>query len=78
MSTMGSFPKRKQCNEPLLTATEMAEQLGVSMQSMLRYMRYHNGPTHEIVSKGNSTTKTYFKPSEVRKWWNQLKSNRNE
>jgi len=76
MSSVGTFPKRKQQREPLLTAAEMAEELGMSMQSMLRYMRHHNGPKHEMVAKRNATTITYFKPSAVRAWWKQVKESK--
>lgn len=76
MSNVGTFPKRKQQREPLLTAGEMADELGVSVQSMLRYMRHHNGPKHEMVAKRNATTITYFKPSTVRAWWKQVKESK--
>lgn len=73
MPNVGTFPKRKQRREPLLTAAEMAQELGLPMQSMLMCMRHNNGPKHEMVAKRNATTITYFKPSEVRRWWQQLK-----
>lgn len=73
MSTLGSFPKRKQRREPLMTATEMAADLGMSVQSMTNYMRHRNGPAHEMVARRNATTITYFKPSAVRAWWKQAK-----
>lgn len=76
MATIGSFPKRKQQREPLLTAAEMAQELGMSVQSMLLYMRHRNGPKHEMVAKRNNTTITYFKPSEVRRWWQQAKESK--
>jgi predicted DNA-binding transcriptional regulator AlpA len=76
MATIGSFPKRKSNREPLLTANEMAQELGLSMQSMLLYMRHNNGPKHEMVARRNATTITYFKPSEVRRWWQQLKESK--
>lgn len=78
MSTLGTFPKRKQQREPLLTANEMASELGLSLQSMLMYMRYNNGPKHEMIAKRNDTTITYFKPSVVRTWWKQVKEKTHE
>ena len=74
MINIGTFPKRHQNRETLLTANEMAEELGVSLQSMLMYMRHNNGPKHEMVAKRNNTTITYFKPSVVRAWWKKLKT----
>lgn len=73
MSGMGAFPRRKQNREPLLTATEMARELGMPLNTMRNYMRYRNGPKPELVSVGSGTTKAYYKPSEVRRWWAQVK-----
>jgi len=68
MTGIGTFPKRKQNHEPMLTATEIADELGIPRQSMLAYAQHRNGPKRALVSKG----KSYFKPSEVRRWWKQM------
>lgn len=70
---VGVFPKKMQRHEPLLTATEMAGELGLSMHTLNNYIRYRNGPKPELKSNGSGTSKVYFKPSEVRLWWSQVK-----
>lgn len=73
MANVGAFPKRKQNREPMLTATELAQEFGLPLNTLRNYMRYRNGPKPSLISNGSGTTKTYFKPSEVRRWWAQVK-----
>lgn len=66
---MGVFPKRKQHNEPLVSVKDLAQEFGVTVQALSAFMQHHNGPKHEIVSSRG----TYFKPTEVRRWWKTIK-----
>lgn len=52
-------------SEKLLTPTEMAEQLGVTRQTIYRWANENNLPYHEI----GPAKRKRFKESEVKKWY---------
>ena len=60
--------------EPLKTAPEMAEALGITVRAMATYLGQNAGPAPAI--KVNSSqcamSRTYYKPSAVKKWWRDL------
>lgn len=73
MSSIGTFPKRNRNNEPLMSLKELAKEFNIKPYALKAYLQHYNGPKNEIVSKDAITTKTYFKPTEVRAWWKQIK-----
>lgn len=60
-------------SEPLRMLGEMAEEFGVSVLSLGQLLSRRNGPVPVHGSKTISQ-KTYYKPSEMRKWWKEVGS----
>lgn len=55
---------------PLMTLKELAEQFGVSVYSLAALMRSDaNAPKCIRRCATADTTKAYYVPAEVRKWW---------
>lgn len=61
-------------SEPLKTAPEMAEALGITVRAMVLYMSKNSGPGHALQFSGTQRAmqRTYYTPSVVKKWWRVL------
>jgi len=65
-------PKVKR--EPLRLLSEMAEEFGVTPLSLGQRLGQRNGPRPEIGKNSRVGLKSYYRPSEVRKWWKEVGS----
>lgn len=66
--------------EPLKTAPEMAESLGLTVRAMVLYLGKNAGPVPALKFAGSqrSMGRTYYTPSAVKKWWSSLLETRPE
>lgn len=61
--------------EPLATADEMAEELGVTRFVLLRRMTARNGPKPVFRHNSSAQSRCWYRPSEVRAWWSETGAN---
>lgn len=64
-------PNRK----PLRNTKELAEEFGVSVQTLLNLLRLRSGPERIMLSKGAAGDVSWYDPDAVRKWWKTLERN---
>lgn len=60
---------------PLRSKQEMAEEFGISMQSLAGLMRTHAGAPKPCITHGTPSTKTkieHYDPREMRAWYAQV------
>ncbi len=64
----------KMQREPLRLLTEMAEEFGVTPKTLGQLLGRRDGPRPAIARRANVGLKTYYTPSEIRKWWKEVGS----
>jgi hypothetical protein len=63
-------PRGSSEHEALRTGKEMAEEFGISVQSLAAYMRNHNGPKPRLAHRNMSSNPAqWYSPTEMRAWW---------
>lgn len=68
------FANRGRPRAPLRTITEMADEFGVSVGTLVALLRQRNGPSSVIQHKNKrSTGNTWYRPDELRQWWAEVK-----
>jgi hypothetical protein len=73
--TMGLGEQRKQnaltSRKPLRTAREMAEELGLTRQTLAAYIGHYDGPAPVFISgtSRNRNKNTWYDPEKIRDWW---------
>ena len=60
--------------EPLRTLREFAEEFGVTPWRLSGLINANGGPAPMTVSKSAAVNNSYYKPSEMRKWWASIKA----
>jgi hypothetical protein len=73
-------PHRGAPREPLRTVTELAAEFGVHPTTLWRYLRRTDAPA-PVFGRNRPRqkwAKSYFVPSEVRKWWREVYSRGDE
>lgn len=58
--------------KPLRTATELAEELGVTLNTLSALMRHHNGPPPAHKTQSRNSKATWYDPQQVRAWFKAL------
>ena len=65
--------KNRKPNRPLRTIKEMADEFGVTYQSLASWIYYKNGPSPRYkTGSPRLTHNTWYDPVELRKWWKDL------
>ena len=57
--------------EPLATADELAEKLGVTRYTLLRRMTARDGPKPVFRHNSSAQSRCWYRPSEIFAWWNE-------
>lgn len=74
-SGLATWTKPGVVREPLMLLSEMADEFGLSVKSLGRKLAAHDGPRPHLASANPSVgKKSYYKPSEMRKWWKEVGS----
>lgn len=58
--------------KPLRSATELAEEFGISVKRLGGLLGVHNGPKSKFSHRNFSMKNSWFDPVEMRAWWNSL------
>ena len=66
---------------PMRTLQEMAEEFGIPWKALVQHMRRSTVPRPEAARTTNTTTaagvKSYYRPKEMREWWEKHNAARN-
>jgi hypothetical protein len=62
----------KKTRPPLRSATELAEELGISVSRFGALLGGYDGPKHKLSRKNIAAKNSWFDRSELLSWWNTL------
>lgn len=67
-----AYPHDRTHRQPLMTTKELADEFGVSVQTLAALLAARNGPKPELKTHSLQVRSTWYAPAKVRKWWKEL------